>query len=98
MELTSKQRAQLRAMASNIEPIFQIGKQNLTDAQVDGIGDALEKRELVKITVLRSAEDSAKEILQTLCARLDATPVCTIGSKVILYRKSKSDKVKHIEF
>lgn len=98
MELTSKQRAHLRAIAGNIEPIFQIGKQNLTDAQVDGICDALEKRELVKITVLRSAEDGAEEIMETLCARLDATPVCTIGSKVVIYRRSKSDKVKHIEF
>ena len=96
--MTSKQRATLRSMASKIEPIFQIGKASLTDNQIKGIDEALEKRELIKITVLRTSELEADEIMAELCEELNATEVCTIGNKVVLYRRSKNDKIKHIEF
>ncbi len=96
--MNSKQRAALRALASNLEPIYQIGKGNISDNQINGIDEALNKRELVKITVLRASELETGEVMQELCERLKAQPVCTIGSKVVIYRRSKSDKVKHIEF
>ena len=85
-------------MASTLDSIFQIGKDNISDNQLQGIDDALEKRELVKISVLRSSEMTADEVLSYLADKLKATPVCSIGNKVVLYRRSKSDKVKHIEF
>ena len=88
----------MRSMASQIEPIFQIGKASLTDNQIDAINDALEKRELIKITVLRSSDMDASEVMEELCDALGATQVCTIGNKVVIYRRSKNDKVKHIEF
>lgn len=98
MELTSKQRATLRSKASIIEPIFQIGKGSLSDNQIKGIEEAIEKRELIKITVLRSCEDEAKYLAEDIASEIGATVVCTIGGKIVLYRRSKSDKVKHIEF
>lgn len=85
-------------MASTLDPIFQIGKGNIGENQIQGIDDALEKRELIKISVLRSSEMEANEALAYLADALKATPVCAIGNKVVLYRRSKSDKVKHIEF
>lgn len=85
-------------MASTLDPIFQIGKGNITENQIQGIDDALEKRELIKISVLRSSEIEADEALAFLAEALKATPVCAIGNKIVLYRRSKSDKVKHIEF
>ncbi len=96
--MTSKQRAFLRSLASTIEPIFQVGKGNIGENQLNGIDEALEKRELIKISVLRGSDMDATEVMDEICAALDATPVCTIGSKVVIYRRSKSDKVKHIEF
>ncbi len=96
--MNSKQRAHLRSLASNIEPIFQIGKASLTENQIKSIDEALEKRELIKISVLRTSDMDADEIMAELCENLGATEVCTIGNKVIIYRRSKSDKVKHIEF
>lgn len=96
--MNSKQRAALRAMASNIEPIFQVGKGNISENQLSGLDDALTKRELIKISVLKGSDLTAEEVMDELCADLNATPVCTIGNKVVLYRRSKSDKVKHIEF
>lgn len=96
--MNGKQRAALRSMASTLDPIFQIGKGNISENQIQGIDDALEKRELIKISVLRSSEMEAEEVLASLADALNATPVCTIGNKVVLYRRSKSDKIKHIEF
>lgn len=96
--MNGKQRAALRSMASTLDPIFQIGKSNITENQIQGIDDALEKRELIKISVLRSSEIEADEALAFLAEALKATPVCAIGNKIVLYRRSKSDKVKHIEF
>ena len=96
--MNGKQRAALRSMASTLDPIFQIGKGNISENQLQGIEDALEKRELVKISVLRSSEMEADEALAYLADALKATPVCAIGNKVVLYRRSKSDKIKHIEF
>ena len=49
MDLTSKQRAYLKSLSGNIDPIFQIGKASLTPAITSAIDDALEKRELVKL-------------------------------------------------
>ena len=95
--MNSKQRATLRSIASNIEPIFQVGKGSLSENQIAGIDEALEKRELVKITVLRSSDLEPVEIMEELCDALGATPVCTIGSKVVIYRRSKNEKIKHIE-
>ena len=57
MELTSKQRAYLKSLAIDLEPIFQIGKSSLTPAIVEAVSDALEKRELVKISVLKNCFD-----------------------------------------
>ena len=85
-------------MASTLDPIFQIGKGNITENQIQGIDDALEKRELIKISVLRSSEIEADEALVFLAEAMQAIPGCAIGNKIVLYRRSKSDKVKHIEF
>lgn len=85
-------------MASAIEPVYQIGKGNITETLVKGIDEALEKRELIKITVLKGSDYDAREALEELSQTLKAEQVCSIGNKVVLYRRSKSDKVKHIEF
>lgn len=95
--MTSKQRAKLRALASDIEPIFQIGKGNVSDNQLDGIDAALNKRELIKINVLKGCDYTSDELIGALAAKLGAEPVAAIGNKIILYRRSSDDSVKHIE-
>lgn len=95
--LTSKQRARLKALAASIEPIFQIGKGNLSDVQVSEIDAAISKRELIKISVLKGCDYSAEEILVELADRLDAEPVAAIGNKAILYRMSDDKSARHIE-
>lgn len=96
--MTTKQRSKLRSLAQNIEPVGQVGKGGLSENMISGLSDALEKRELVKITVLNNAEDDISNIAAELAEKLGAEVVCVIGHKVVLYRLSHKENVKHIEF
>lgn len=94
--LTSKQRAYLRSEASKTEPLFQIGKESLNAGVVAAADSALSARELIKLTVLRTAGETPKTLLAALADALKAEPVCAIGEKIVLYRRSKRRDVKHI--
>jgi len=90
--MTSKQRAYLKSLAMNIEPIYQIGKSSITPELTAGLDEALEARELVKIHVLKNCLDDPKEIAQILGERTRSEVVQVIGKKIVLYRESKNKK------
>ena len=96
--LNSKQRSTLRGLASVIDPVTQMGKSGINEAFIDGLDKAIEKRELIKFTVLETAPVSAKEAGLEVAEILGAEFVCAIGRKVVLYRRSLNDKVNHVEF
>ncbi len=96
--LTSKQRAFLRSLAQKIEPITQVGKSGITESFLDNANNAIEKRELIKITVLENSGEDVKTVGEAIARRLPAEFVCATGKKLVFYRRSNSDKVKHIEF
>ena len=95
---TSKQRSNLKAIAQNLEPIAQVGKNGITDNMIESLSQALEARELVKISVLQNAEDMPNFIASELAEKLNAEVVCVIGKKIVLYRESQKSWIKHIEF
>lgn len=95
--ITSKQRAYLRKEAHTLEPIFQIGKDGVTDTLVDGLDKALEKREILKVHILETALLDTKETCNSLAERLGAEPVQAIGNKFILYRRAEEEKNRKIE-
>lgn len=94
--MDSKTRSSLSAMANGIDAIFQIGKGNLNENMLKSIGEALFVRELIKITVLKGCEYSAKELMYLLEGELKAEGVRAIGNKIILYKKSDKKDIKHI--
>ena len=96
--LNSKQRAKLRSLASTISATTIMGKDGLTDTVLAQIDRELTARELVKVSVLESAEASAKDYLIQVSEALKAEQVCFIGKKFVLYRKSNKQGIKHIEF
>ena len=96
--MNTKERSRLRSIAQTIEPIGQIGKGGVSENMLKGLSDALDARELIKITVLKNAEDDARFLADDLADALDAEVVCTIGHKIVLYRYSEKDGIKHIEF
>lgn len=95
---TSKQRSNLRSLAQNITPITQVGNGGVSENLVKSLSDALDARELIKISVLNNAENDARDIAEELSAALNAETVAIIGKKIILYRKSDRKDVNHIKF
>lgn len=91
MAMTSKQRAYLKSLASNITPIFQVGKASLTPEIITAVDEALEKRELVKISVLKNCFDDPNELANTIAERTQSQVVHVIGKKIVLYRPAKKN-------
>ena len=95
--ITSKQRAFLRKMGHTLEPIFQIGKDGVTDELLKGIDGALTKREILQVHILETALLDTRETCDFVADKLNAEPVQAIGNKFILYRKSDEEKYRKIE-
>lgn len=89
--ITSKQRAQLRAMANGIETIGQVGKDGISDNLVTQVKDALAARQLVKYRVLETAPYTAKEAANELAAACGAEVVQVIGYRFVLYLADKKE-------
>lgn len=98
MELTSKQRAQLRGMANGIDTILQVGKDGITESLIQQANEALEARELIKGRVLENSMLTAREACDQLTLPTRSEPVQVIGSKFVLYRESHTKpREKRIE-
>mgnify|MGYP000269036645 FL=1 len=89
--MTSKQRAMLRAMANEYQPIIYIGKEGVTEALMQDADAALEARELVKGSIGRNAEVDLRTAVAELCQALQAEPVQVIGRKFVIFRPSKKN-------
>ena len=94
--ITSAQRAKLRSLASTMSSVTQIGKGGVSDNFLTTICDALEARELIKISVLETSEYTPREAAEGIADALNAAVVGVIGRKIILYRRSLNGK-RHIE-
>ena len=90
--LNSRQRAQLRGLANNIEAIFQIGKGGIGEQLIKQVGEALEARELIKLSVLETCEESSRTAADKIAIATDSDVVQVIGRKFILYKESKENK------
>ena len=90
--ITSKQRAYLRSLAANMPTIMQIGKGGITENLIKTVSDALEARELVKLSVLENCEYTSREAADTLGEQTGAEVVAVIGRKLVLYRESEKHK------
>ena len=95
--ITGKQRAFLRKLGHTLQPILQIGKDGMSDTVIGAIDEALEKREMIKVTLLETAMIDTRQTCDEIARRLNAEPVQAIGNKFILYRKSSNEKYRKIE-
>ncbi len=91
--LNSKQRAYLAGMASHMTSIFQIGKGGLTPELTIALDEALEKRELIKISVLKNCPDEPAQLAEKAAERTRSRIVKVIGRKIVLFRVSKKKPV-----
>lgn len=97
MELTSKQRAQLRSLATNMDTIVYVGKDGIGDNLVKQVNDALEARELIKGRVLENSLLTAREAAEELSVAGRCEVVQVIGSKFVLYRMQHDKAKRKIE-
>lgn len=95
--LRGKQKRQLRALAHHLDPIFQIGKSGISADMVIGIRDALEKRELIKVSILQNCEEDKKNLAETISSRTSSELVQLIGHTIVLYKQSSKEKYRKIE-
>ena len=90
--ITSKQRAYLRSLASDIPTIMQIGKCGISENLLRTVSDALEAHELIKLSVLDNSDETPRSAADALSESLGADVVAVIGKKLVLYRESSKDK------
>lgn len=96
--MTSKQRAYLRGVASELSPMVTIGKGEVGENIIAEIDTALDSKELIKISILQNSDSDAKSLAGELSNILSCEVVGVVGRKIIMYRRSKKKGVKHIEF
>ena len=94
--MTSKQRAYLKGLAMTIDPIFQIGKASVTPELTTAVAEALEARELIKLSILKNSMDDGNEIASVLAERTQSQVVQVIGKKIVLYKQAKDEKKRKI--
>jgi len=92
MELRGKQKQYLKKEAHHMNPLFQIGKGGLNEEMLYQIGEALEKRELLKISLLQNTVEETEEVAEVIESKLKATVVQIIGRTIVLFRPSSKEK------
>lgn len=90
--LSGKQKRHLRSLAHHVDPIFQVGKGGVNDHLIRHIQEAIEVRELIKITVLNNSGEDRQEVGDELAEKSGAELVQVIGKIVVLYKESRDNK------
>lgn len=94
--LSKKQIKQLRTLANHLNPLVQIGKNDLSDTAIAQADETIEKRELIKCAVLDGSGLDAKDAAQGLAEALGAEVVQVIGNRFVLFRRSRRTDIEHI--
>ena len=89
--MTSKQRAYLKSLASNLDPVFQIGKASLTPEVTEAVGECFNNNELIKVAVLKNCLDDPKAIAEAVADRTQSQVVQVIGRKIVLYKQDNDN-------
>ncbi|MCI8577080.1 MAG: ribosome assembly RNA-binding protein YhbY [Lachnospiraceae bacterium] len=94
--MTSKQRAYLKGLAMTEDAVLQIGKSSVTPEVTAAVDEALEARELVKLSVLKNCMDDGRSMADVLAERTHSEVVQVIGRKIVLYKPAKDEKKRKI--
>ena len=94
--MNSRQRAYLKGLAMSLDPIMQIGKASLTEENAAAIAEAMEPRELIKISVLKNCADDPKIIAAEIAKLTRSEVVQVIGNKIVLYKQADEPKNRKI--
>jgi RNA-binding protein len=87
MSLTGEQLRSLRAKAQTVKPTIQIGREGLTDGQIERINHELAHHELIKVR-FNDYKDKKTQLSQEITVRTGAAQVDLIGNTLVLYKQS----------
>ncbi|CAM3113569.1 ribosome assembly RNA-binding protein YhbY [Filibacter tadaridae] len=90
--LTGKQKGFLRSQANRLQPLFQVGKSGLTESVIKQFDEALEAKELIKVSILQNCDEDKTEIAAKLDGIEGIEVVQVIGNTIVLYKESKEKK------
>ncbi|SDN00800.1 ribosome assembly RNA-binding protein YhbY [Sediminibacillus halophilus] len=90
--LTGKQKRYLRSQAHHLNPIFQVGKTGVNENMITQVGEALEKRELIKVSILQNCMEDKGDVAEELAEGTKAEIVQIIGNIIVLYKESEENK------
>lgn len=90
--LTGKQKRFLRKEAHHIKPLFQVGKSGVTENLIIQLDDLLEKRELIKVSILQNCLEDKNVVAETISDQTNAEIVQIIGNNIVLYKESAENK------
>lgn len=96
MKLRGKQKRYLHSEAHHLKPIFQIGKDGLSEVWLDEVLKALDKRELLKVNILQNSLVEVEDVKEFIENNSDAQVIQTIGNVLVLFKKS--DKAENQKF
>lgn len=96
MSLRGKQKRFLRSQAHHLQPIFQIGKGGVNEAMIIQIEEALEKRELIKVSLLQNTDEVAEDVAHILENEISCEVVQIIGRVLVVYKPSSKEKYQRI--
>ncbi|SJZ46148.1 RNA-binding protein [Pilibacter termitis] len=96
MNLTGKQKRFLKSKAHHLTPVYQIGKGGLNDEIKTGIREALERRELIKVSLLQNTDEEASEVATLLAEQLGLMVVQIIGRVLVLFKPSSKEKYQKL--
>lgn len=97
LTITSKQRSKLKSIAMTQDSILNIGKDSLTEEFISAVEEALEARELIKISVLKNCDDDLLALANAIAENTDAIVVQVIGRKIVLYRQARKPENRKIK-
>ncbi len=90
--LTGKQKSYLKGLAHTMQPIIQVGKNGVNDPLIKTVYDALEARELIKVSVLQNCLEEPKSIAEEIASVIEAEVVQVIGKTIVFYKESSKKK------
>lgn len=96
MKLRGKQKSFLRSEAHHLNPVVQIGKSGLSETLLDQIDECLERRELIKVSLLQNTEETAKAVAEVIEETLHADVVQIIGRVLVVFRPSSKEKYQRV--
>lgn len=95
--ITNSQCERLKSMALNIKPTLEISKKDIGVKEILDIFIALDLHELIKISIHPNAKNNAKTFLNAICALTEAEPISINNNEIVVYRRSSSNNIEHIE-